>query len=74
MEKPEQGISERWLTNHIEVSRTAHELLHRHGPNAYKYAAKLAADAFAERKTEEYEFWKAVEGWIKPRAESVPEI
>jgi hypothetical protein len=56
--------------DYIEVSRKAHELRHSHGWNAHKYAAKLAAEALAEGKTEECEFWKAVEATLKPRKES----
>ena len=55
--------------DYIEVSREAHELAHTHGRNAHKYAVKLAADALAEGKSEEYEFWKAVEATLKPRNE-----
>ena len=51
----------------VEVARKAHELVLRHGPNAYKYAAQLAAAALAEGETEECEFWKAVEMSITPR-------
>jgi hypothetical protein len=53
--------------DYIEVSRTAHELAHSHGWNAHKYAAKLAAEALVEEKTEECEFRKAVEASLKPR-------
>jgi len=52
----------------IEVERAAHELEYRHGwALALPYAAKLAADAFAEGKIEESEFWKAVERSLTPR-------
>jgi len=53
----------------IEVGRAAHELIHRHGwAFALPYAAKLAADALAEGKIEESEFWKAVERSLTPRS------
>jgi hypothetical protein len=51
----------------IEVSRKAHELHGSHGWNAHQYAAKLAAVALAKGATEEYEFWKRVEGSLTPR-------
>ena len=51
----------------IEVGRTAHELLRRHGWNAHEYAAEPAAEALAEGKDEEYEFWRAVELDVTPR-------
>jgi hypothetical protein len=53
--------------DYIEVGRTAHELLHRHDWNAHEYAARLAAEALAEGKDEEYEFWRAVEVAVTPR-------
>jgi len=59
--------------DHVEVGRKAHELLHSHGWNAYRYAAKLATDAFAKGKVEESEFWKAVEASLKPRGKSEPQ-
>ena len=51
----------------IEVGRTAHELENRHGRYAHQYAARLAAEALAEEKTEEAASWTAVEIWLKPR-------
>ena len=51
----------------IEVSRKAHELIARHGRNAHRYAAKLAAEALAEGETEEHRFWKSVEVACMPR-------
>lgn len=51
----------------MEVPRQAHELAHRHGVNAHEYAAQLAAEALADGKAEECEFWKAVEACLKPR-------
>jgi hypothetical protein len=56
--------------DYIEVGRTAHELLQRHGRNAHEYAARLAAEALAEGKDEEYEFWRAVELSVTPRGAS----
>ena len=47
--------------DYIEVGRTAHELLHRHGRNAHEYAVKPVAEAFAEGNDDEHEFWRAVE-------------
>jgi hypothetical protein len=41
---------------YIEVGRVAHELIHRHGRNACRYAAKLAAEALAEGMIEDSEF------------------
>jgi hypothetical protein len=64
----EMTESEFWYW--ADVSRKAHELSDRHGWNAHTYAAKLAADALAEGKTEESEFWKAVEAALTPRRES----
>ena len=55
------------MVDYIEVSRKAHELLHRHGRNAHLHAAKLAAEALAEDNDEEHEFWRAVELMVKPR-------
>ena len=56
--------------DYIEGGRKAHELAHSHGWDAHKYAAKLAAEALAEGKTEESGFWKAVEASLTPRKES----
>lgn len=58
------------IVDYIEVGRTAHELLHRHGWNAHEFAAKLAAEALAEGNDEEYEFWRAVEIAVTPRGGS----
>jgi hypothetical protein len=54
----------------IEVGRTAHELALRHGWIAHEYAAKLAAEALAAGKGQEYEFWRAVELLLTPRGSS----
>lgn len=51
----------------IEVSREAHELSQRHGPEAHEYAARLADAALRAGKKEESEFWVAVEAALKPR-------
>lgn len=51
----------------VEVSREAHELSLRHGPNAYEYAARLASAALREGKIQESEFWRAVHAALKPR-------
>ncbi|MGA2744219.1 MAG: hypothetical protein ABSE44_05930 [Candidatus Sulfotelmatobacter sp.] len=56
--------------DYVEVGRKAHELSRSHGWNAYKYAAKLAADALAEGKVEESELWKSVEASLTPREKS----
>lgn len=53
--------------DYIEVGRTAHELHHRHGRNAHEFASRLAAEALADGKDEEYEFWRAVELHVTPR-------
>jgi hypothetical protein len=48
--------------DYIEVGRTAHELSKRMGwIIAPKYAARLAEEALANGRVEEYEFWRAVE-------------
>jgi hypothetical protein len=54
----------------VEVFRKAHELSLSHGRNAQRYAAGLAAGALADEKTDECEFWKAVEATLKPRDEA----
>jgi hypothetical protein len=51
----------------IEIGRAAHELVSRHGWNAANYAAKLAEEALANGLTDDYEFWEAVESWLKAR-------
>jgi hypothetical protein len=51
----------------IEVFRESNEMARRHGVFAHKYAAKLAAEASAEGKAQEHEFWKAVEAALAPR-------
>jgi len=56
--------------DYVEVGRVAHELRNRHGWNADKYAAKLAAEALEDRMMEEYEFWRAVEAALTPREKS----
>jgi hypothetical protein len=50
-----------------EIDRKSHELLHSHGMHAHKYAAQLAAEALAEGKVEESEFWEAVAASTRPR-------
>jgi len=55
------------VPDYIEVNRTAHELAGRHGRSADQYAAKLAAEALAEGKTDEHAFWKAVEAALRVR-------
>jgi hypothetical protein len=57
----------------IEVGRAAHELVSRHGLNAYLYASRLAAEALAEGRAEEADFWKAVEVSLKPRGDHLAE-
>jgi hypothetical protein len=54
----------------VEVSRKAHELSVAHGRNAAKYALKLAAEALAEGKVDEFEFWKSVASSLTPRVTS----
>ena len=51
----------------VEVFRAAHELKDRHGWYPHIYAAKLAAEALAEGRDDDYEFWKAVEAALNPR-------
>lgn len=63
-------MSEETATDYVEVGRKAHELEHSHGGNAYKYAAKLAAEALAEGMMDECRFWKAVEAALVPRGNS----
>jgi hypothetical protein len=53
--------------DYIEVDRKAHELSATHGRTALSYAKKLADAAHAEGKIEEYEFWNAVYGALRPR-------
>jgi hypothetical protein len=55
----------------IEVGRMAHELAERHGWNAHKYAAKMAAEALAAGEMEEHDFWKMVELSLTPRLPTV---
>jgi hypothetical protein len=40
--------------DYVEVSRTAHQLSKDHGRNAAQYAAKLAREALAEGKSDEF--------------------
>lgn len=51
-----------------EVGRAAHELQRQFGVNAYKFAAKRAEDALAEKDAERAQFWKWVEASLRPRA------
>jgi hypothetical protein len=51
----------------IEIGRRAHELAERHGWNAHKYAAKMAAEALAAGDMEEHDIWKMVESSLTPR-------
>jgi len=67
MKKGNQMVSK---PDYVEVGREAHELAHRLGRDAYRYAAKLAADALEEGKLEASGFWKAVEMALTPRAKS----
>jgi hypothetical protein len=53
----------------IEAGRVAYELSQRHGRNAYQYAAKVAAEAFAKGNIEEHDFWKYIEAALTPRGE-----
>ncbi|UWZ83825.1 DUF6966 domain-containing protein [Occallatibacter riparius] len=55
----------------IEVGRTAFELVNRHGRNACRYAANLAAEALSEGKSDEAAFWKAVAEHLQPRGSQV---
>jgi hypothetical protein len=50
-----------------EIDQKSHELEQSHGANCHKYADTLAAEALAEGKVEESEFWKAVADSIRPR-------
>jgi rhamnogalacturonyl hydrolase YesR len=52
----------------VEAGRVGFELSQRHGQNAYKHAAKLAADALAKGDTEEHAFWKYIEASLRPRS------
>lgn len=51
----------------VEVGRMAHELANRHGRNSHQHAARMAEEALADGKTDEADFWKAVEHSLKPR-------
>jgi hypothetical protein len=62
------GEFEKWsVETLIEVGRIAHELAERHGWNAHKYAAKMAAEALAAGDKEEHDIWKKVELSLTPR-------
>jgi hypothetical protein len=54
----------------IEAGRREHELAERHGWNAHKYAAKMAAEALAAGDKEEHDIWKMVESSLTPRESS----
>ena len=53
--------------DHTEVSRAAHELSERHGKEALHYAGRYAQQASREGSSEEYAFWSAVAGSLRPR-------
>jgi hypothetical protein len=57
--------------DYIEVSRKAHELSAAHGWNAHNYAAKLNAEAKAEGRNEEHDFWEAVRCSLRPRGAAI---
>ena len=54
--------------DYIEVGRAAHELSDRHGHDAHRYAARLAAQAAADGDLERHEFWRGVEAALTPRS------
>ena len=58
--------------DHIEVGRKAHELSETHGRDAYRYAARLAAEALAEGQADEHKFWKSVAAALEPRGTGRP--
>ena len=55
------------MVDWVEVSRVSYQLGIDHGQNAHLYATKLAAEAAAEKKVDEAEFWKAVAAALTPR-------
>ena len=57
--------------DYVEVGRKAHELVNSHGAmNAYRYAAKLAAESAVDGTNQECNFWRAVAATLRPREES----
>jgi len=57
--------------DYVEVARKSHELVHSHGAmNAYRYAAKLAAESAVDGTKKECSFWKAAAATLRPREES----
>jgi hypothetical protein len=53
--------------DYIEVGRQAHRLSSTHGREAWKFAARWAADAEREGRSEEAAFRKAVAASLEPR-------
>jgi hypothetical protein len=53
--------------DYLEVSRTAHQVVADHGPNAHGHAARLSQEAGAARKLDEAALRKAVAAALRPR-------